>query len=482
MDFKTIISLLLLVTMPAVSAPQTGYFIDAPVTGLFYQTSSNIQGITDKGAYQYNPGDAVTFYLGNDDSAMLLASVSSHEVVTPTLAASAPSRSINMTRLLLSLDQSPEDSSEILLASQALSDPKFQAKLKKLDLTELDNYQANLGIKLVSAEQAAQHLSLSQEYIRQHFTSGKIIFRPLNTLLSEYVVTKRDWRGNLCFFDVARIDEKDYYGPIGQLKYKLSAAGMTAYPSRGDYFGSDDGSVSSCELNYNERYTSIQHEDIGDYQKLGGILGCANQGCTRNDLNGFAIDNHQEMDQWKYRTVAMNYDEQTGIFMQKAQGLGPNEHVPHLNRAEFMWFTSTDRRLEHIDVSGIWQQTSYGANGEVMTACLYVNNGAVYQPSVVTERCPEMAAGYTNEVSRDYGDMWWLHSGQDTASLSQMNAGVKWYSPEGQAKYTSWEYLPLGKEWDKGLLYRLEQNIRTNRSGLQMAETIRISELKKLGI
>lgn len=41
---------------------QTGYFIDSPVSGLYYQTSSNLSGRTDKGSFQYRAGDVVSFF------------------------------------------------------------------------------------------------------------------------------------------------------------------------------------------------------------------------------------------------------------------------------------------------------------------------------------------------------------------------------------------------------------------------------------
>lgn len=467
---------------PGTFASQTGYFIDAPVTGLFYKTTSDLQGVTDRGKYQYNEGDMVTFYLGNDDSAMVLASVSSQQIITPTLAAVTPSRSINMTRLLLSLDSTPENSDEILLASQALSDPEFQKQLKSINLSTLENYQDELGFGLVSSVQAAEHLSQSQAFIRQNFTSQQILLRPLNLRIKEDSVIKRDWRGNLCFFDVARVNEKDYYGPVGRIEYQLTETGIVGYPSRGDYFGSEDGSVSGCELNSQKGFDSIEFVAMDNYTELGGFLSCAKQGCTRNDLNGFAIDDRDDDGDWKYRTVAMNFDEKTGLFLQKTQGLGPNKKIHNSNRAEFMWFSSTDPKLDYINLSGIWQLTEYSAKGEVHYSCLYIKDGSVFQAAVDGNSCPETSSEYQQIVTQQYADMWWLYSGQDAASLAQLNSGVKWYTAGGEVKHTTWEYLPVGKEWDQGLLYRLEQKIRNSRDGVQKAETLRISELRKIGM
>ncbi len=72
-----------------------------------------------------------------------------------------------MTRLLLSLDSTPENHEEILLLSKALSDPEFQQRLKQVNMLALDTSQEVLGFDLVSVKEAAQHLDESQSYIEK---------------------------------------------------------------------------------------------------------------------------------------------------------------------------------------------------------------------------------------------------------------------------------------------------------------------------
>ena len=154
-------TLISLTTAPAFAsedtAHKTGYFIDSPVTGLYYETSSQVSGVTNKGAFQYAPGDIVSFFIGNDSSGYLLTTLSAQEVITPTLSTTKPSKSINMTRLLLSLDETPENREEIRLASKVLSDSEFQTKLKQLDLNYLDDSENGLNLDLVSAKEAVEH-------------------------------------------------------------------------------------------------------------------------------------------------------------------------------------------------------------------------------------------------------------------------------------------------------------------------------------
>lgn len=56
--------LMLFLGTPSVAHAEikTGYFIDSPVTGLYYQTSSQLSGTTNKGAFEYRTGDVVRFF------------------------------------------------------------------------------------------------------------------------------------------------------------------------------------------------------------------------------------------------------------------------------------------------------------------------------------------------------------------------------------------------------------------------------------
>jgi len=59
---------------------KTGTFEDAPVSGIYYETSSGIKGFTDKnGNFKYNEGDTITFKIGN----VLIGEVESGSLITP---------------------------------------------------------------------------------------------------------------------------------------------------------------------------------------------------------------------------------------------------------------------------------------------------------------------------------------------------------------------------------------------------------------
>ena len=100
----------------------TGYFIDAPVAGLAYETSSGIKDVTDEtGAYKYNAGDKVKFLIGN---AQLGKEIEASPVVTPcTLTGAttiedkttdgkpteAAKEALNMVKMFMALDSDDSD-------------------------------------------------------------------------------------------------------------------------------------------------------------------------------------------------------------------------------------------------------------------------------------------------------------------------------------------------------------------------------------
>jgi len=108
------------VTTPAVTTPVvtnpvigalSGNFIDGPLGGLQFKTSSGANGTTDlNGKYTYNIGDTVEFFLGTQ---RLGDKVSAAAIVTPLTVCGATSlidntpaaqKATNMIKLLLALD------------------------------------------------------------------------------------------------------------------------------------------------------------------------------------------------------------------------------------------------------------------------------------------------------------------------------------------------------------------------------------------
>ena len=453
---------------------QTGYFIDSPVSGLYYETSSHLSGTTNKGAFEYNPGDIISFFIGNDSSGYLLTTLSAQQVITPTLSSTKPSRSINMTRLLLSLDSTPENREEIVLASKILSDVEFQKQLKSIDLSYLDSIELSLGLELVSTKEATEHLNQSQQYIKKNFTSDEIIFSPKNIKMSNIIIMKKDWAGRACMYDLAHANNPKYHGPIGSTDYKVTDDELIQYPSIGDYF-------KGCNLVPGQLTSETIREPIENTEGWSGLIGCAAKGCTRNDLSGFAIEDYDDEGDWKYRTVALDFDPTTQLLMEKIQGLGKNEHIRHSNKREMIWFTyPASGKGDAIPYQGFWQHTIYKQT-DMVQQCLYINNKTVLQAEMSGEHCSTDGANYTQDVTHQYGDMWWLGNKKSTASLAQLNTQVRWYDSVPNQHFTTWEYLPAGANWDEGILYRFRQAISLNGDGSHEITTLSVSEFNKVG-
>jgi hypothetical protein len=124
---------------------ETGYFIDAPVEGLSYETASGVKGVTDKyGRFQYKKGEKVRFAIGK--LALGEAIPDQEGVVTPeSIAQDDTALKIYLLRVLQALDSDNDPSNgitipadvvqalEAISADMTLSDIKSDDALLKVD-------------------------------------------------------------------------------------------------------------------------------------------------------------------------------------------------------------------------------------------------------------------------------------------------------------------------------------------------------------
>lgn len=463
-----------LLSIPPVLAnaeTREGHFIDAPVTGLFYKTTSGLSGTTHQGKFSYRPGDIIYFYLGQDDNGYLLSTLSGQEVITPTQASTQVNRSINMTRLLLTLDATPQNNAKIKLLSDALTDKKFLQQLKQIDLSFIDEHLDELDLPLVSAREAIEHLTQSQQYITDNFTSDQIVYRPLGVQFESTLVPKKDWQGKICAYNLDRANHPNYHRPVGIVRFAVRGNTLIEYPALGDFF-------NGCQLRPEHGLRQMQSTPLDDFSFKGGLIGCAQHGCTRNDLNGFYIEDFDDDGDWKYRTIAMNFDPTTQLYMEKAQGLGHTSNVRHSNRSEMMWFTYPTGKGDHIPYQGIWLRTRYLASG-MAHQCLKVGPHAVLRGPTGTTQCPEQPSAYSQDVTTEYKDMWWLNTNASALTLADLNLTVTWFDPQRGPQYTSWEYLPAGAQWDQGILYRYQQRKHRAMDGQESMQTLSVDEFTR---
>ena len=109
---------------------QTGTFVDSPVQGLNYLTAAQ-SGVTDSsGNFKYKTGETVTFKIGN----LTLGSVNAKKTITPLTLGGDNSlntigtKSINIARILQSLDDNPSNTSIIVIPTS----------LQDLNVTNID--------------------------------------------------------------------------------------------------------------------------------------------------------------------------------------------------------------------------------------------------------------------------------------------------------------------------------------------------------
>lgn len=161
-------------TSTETTVTEQGRFVDAAVEGLYYVSGAK-SGYTAAGTGQYDidtDTSVITFYLGGENG-LEIGSLSARSISTPFEAAGTYERSINLARLLLTIDDTSDSSDTIVIPTSlqnvaaesdlaqalqtiALDDGEFEnsisALLSLLSLTTDD---------IVSAEDAITHMTSS---------------------------------------------------------------------------------------------------------------------------------------------------------------------------------------------------------------------------------------------------------------------------------------------------------------------------------
>lgn len=153
----------------------TGQFIDSPVAGLAFNTATQ-SGITDiLGAYQYLPGETVSYSLGD----ILLGQTTAAPIITPVaLVPDAIDESnltvINIARFIQSLDQDQDLSNGIVIEEAIRS----AAIGKTLDFSAADfEVKANaLLLELTSGVYVPVRTLVSQDAAQQHLRTSLLFY------------------------------------------------------------------------------------------------------------------------------------------------------------------------------------------------------------------------------------------------------------------------------------------------------------------
>ncbi len=150
------------------SVPSSGSFVDATVEGLYY-VSGTKSGYTanSTGAYDVDTDAAVvTFYLGGKNG-LEIGTISARSVSTPFEAAGTYERSVNLARLLLTIDNTSDESYIVIPTTlQGVTDGSaLSAALQKISLDDAE-FEASIAdllselsiSSIVSADDAIEHM------------------------------------------------------------------------------------------------------------------------------------------------------------------------------------------------------------------------------------------------------------------------------------------------------------------------------------
>lgn len=104
------------------SGPETGFLIDAPVSGISYAASSGKSGITDaKGSFNFNYGDKIEFKLGD----LTLANIPGSLIITPIELSNGNENKLqNLLILFQSLDSDGDPSNGLSISKETSAEIK----------------------------------------------------------------------------------------------------------------------------------------------------------------------------------------------------------------------------------------------------------------------------------------------------------------------------------------------------------------------
>ncbi len=174
-----------------VTPPSKGIFTDSPVAGVSYKTAS-LNGITDtNGEFQYYPGETVTFSIGD----VILGSSPASSKITPIDLGSSFNdtnpRTINIARLLQSLDHDGNHDNGILItpetrAEMAGKSIDFAKNVADFNDADMQALFASLNSKGVFCDGVQRSLAsdLTAQYNLRHSLNPSV--KPFDGIWSVY--------------------------------------------------------------------------------------------------------------------------------------------------------------------------------------------------------------------------------------------------------------------------------------------------------
>ncbi|ENM5901418.1 chromosome partitioning protein ParA [Vibrio mimicus] len=155
---------------PVIAIPAQGKFIDAKIEGLHYISGSKQGFTTNDGQYDIDTNIAnVTFILGGKINGvvdgLVIGNVSARHITTPFEAAGTFQRSVNLARLLLTINGYGNDQLIVIPEAIKTPDATMVSALKRITLDDIEassvavlKLLGKTSADLISAEEAQKHL------------------------------------------------------------------------------------------------------------------------------------------------------------------------------------------------------------------------------------------------------------------------------------------------------------------------------------
>lgn len=256
----------------------TGQFVDSPVQGLRYFTSSGSGVTTVEGEFEFQDGEEIFFLVGST----LVGQSVAGTVLTPLDMvgdAQNADKSLNILRLLQSLDSNGDPSDGITISDNVITLAEAQTTSINFDLST-EEFEAQENVQSLVSE-AGNNALVTADAALEHFETT------LKTLANNEIDIRGEW--------------------IAKTVYKQN--GQTLCTGTATWTYTSDGlSVSGEELNPD---TSVDPIDCGiEQMSFSGAydsaalsdpgMGCTGGICTLNQLNTVIPKWEKETSSWTH--------------------------------------------------------------------------------------------------------------------------------------------------------------------------------------
>ena len=420
------------------SVPKSGAFVDATVEGLYYKSGSKSGYTSSTGVYDVDTSKAVvTFYLGGENG-LEIGTISARSVSTPFEAAGTYERSVNLARLLLTIDDTSDESyivipsilqgvtegSNIATALQKISldDAEFEGSIT--DLLSILNVSS-----IATADKAIEHMngslsnltrgsslslndwkkgsngvfvsrstiqriknSSSDSYdfaIHGDKTQGNTVFNKTSGMMAQTFVLNSE-----SFITKTGSNDNFFSGSMAQTYLECAVAG-------GSYSKDSGCSTSTSTImnlsghyqyvlnNPNSTLTSDKNYTWTEVAEMGGAYECmSNSSCSESTLTKYQfVENRDDSDskngsEIRNEILSGTYDPITGVYTQvrsKKYTVTSEASVGRVEESiEFIYQIDSVGKDKYVDFTGTWKatQTAPGCDEVAVATWVFNSTGA----------------------------------------------------------------------------------------------------------